>query len=95
MMIANNFNDFVDKVLEAERTTLNSPTGKELTENLLERKLAQNPHMTPEEWVQTKSDFMTFLFFVFVKEVPEAMQELGKHLWKELQNENGMTGTVG
>ena len=38
---------------------------------------------------------MTFLFFVFVKEVPEAMQELGKHLWKELQNENGMTGTVG
>ena len=49
MMIAENFNDFVDKVSEAERSALNSPAGQELTQKLLEMKLAQNPNMTPEE----------------------------------------------
>lgn len=88
MMLAENFNDFIDKVSEAERTALNSPAGQELTQKLLEMKLAQNPNMTPEEWVQTKSEFMTFMFAVFVHEVPEAMQELGKHVWNELQKEN-------
>ena len=78
-MLATNFNDFIEKVSEAERTTLNSPAGQELTQKLLEMKLAQNPNMTPEEWKQTKSDFMTFMFFIFVKETPEAMRaELNK-----------------
>ena len=44
--------------------------------------------MTPEEWAQTKSEFMTFMFTVFVKEVPEAMQELGHHVYNELRKEN-------
>ena len=88
MMLAENFNDFIDKVSEAERTALNSPAGQELTQKLLEMKLVQNPNMTPEEWAQTKSEFMTFMFAVFVHEVPEAMQELGKHVWNELQKEN-------
>ena len=84
MQIANNFNEFIDKVSEAERQVLNSPAGQELTQKLLEMKLKQNPNMTPEEWQDTKSQFMTFMFAVFVKEVPEAMQELGSHLWYEL-----------
>lgn len=88
MMLAENFNDFVGKVSEAERTALNSPAGQELTQKLLEMKLAQNPNMTPEEWAQTKSEFMTFMFAVFVSEVPEAMHELGFHLWNELQEAN-------
>ena len=75
MQIANNFNEFIDKVSEAERQVLNSPAGQELTQKLLEMKLKQNPNMTPEEWKDTKSQFMTFMFAVFVKEVPEAMQE--------------------
>lgn len=29
---------------------------------------------------------MTFLFFTFVKETPDAMKELGRHVWNELQN---------
>ena len=85
MMLAENFNDFVDKVSEAERSALNSPAGQELTQKLLEMKLAQTPHMTPEEWTQTKSEFMTFMFTVFVSEVPEAMQELGHHVYNELR----------
>lgn len=88
MMLANNFNDFVDKVTEAERKVLNTPAGQELTQKLLEMKLAQNPCLTPEEWQQTKSEFMTFLFAVFVRETPEAMQELGTHVWNELNKEN-------
>lgn len=84
MQIANNFNEFIDTVAEAERQVLNSPAGQELTQKLLEMKLKQNPNMTPEEWQDTKSQFMTFMFAVFVKEVPEAMQELGSHLWHEL-----------
>lgn len=84
MQIANNFNEFIDTVAEAERQVLNSPAGQELTQKLLEMKLKQNPNMTPEEWQDTKSQFMTFMFAVFVKEVPEAMQELGSHLWYEL-----------
>ena len=48
-------------------------------------KLAQNPNMTAEEWAQTKSEFMTFLFAMFVKETPEATKELGGHVWNALQ----------
>jgi len=84
MQIANSFNEFIDTVAEAERQVLNSPAGQELTQKLLEMKLKQNPNMTPEEWQDTKSQFMTFMFAMFVKEVPEAMQELGSHLYREL-----------
>ena len=48
-------------------------------------KVAQDPDMTPEEWQNTKSQFLTFLFAMFVKENPEAMKELGTHVWNELQ----------
>ena len=84
MQIANSFNEFIDTVAEAERQVLNSPAGQELTQKLLEMKLKQNPNMTPEEWQDTKSQFMTFMFAMFVKEDPEAMQELGSHLYREL-----------
>lgn len=47
-MIANNFNDFVEKVTEAERTALNTPEGQEITKKILEMKLAQDPNMTPD-----------------------------------------------
>ena len=85
MRIAENFDQFVERVSDAERIFLNSPDGQALTKQLLEMKLAQNPNMTAEEWAQTKSEFMTFLFAMFVKETPEAMKELGGHVWNALQ----------
>lgn len=88
MMIASNFNDFVEKVTEAERTALNTPMGQELTQRLLEMKLEQNPSLTPEEWQRTKSEFLTYLFAMFVREAPETMKELGTHVWNELNAEN-------
>lgn len=84
-MIAENFNDFITKILKAERTALNKPVGQEITQKLLEIKLEQNPNMTPEEWQQTKIDFMTFLFAMFIKENPNTMKELGSHVWNELR----------
>jgi len=85
MMIAGNFDEFVEKVTQAERKALNTPFGQEITEKLLAMKLAENPNMTQEEWQDTKSQFLTFLFAMFVKETPEAMAELAQHCWDELQ----------
>ena len=85
MKIAENFDQFVERVSEAERTVLNSPAGQALTEELLQMKLAQNPNMTAEEWAQTKSEFMVFLFSALLKEQPELMKELGGHVWNALQ----------
>lgn len=87
MMIANNFNEFVETTSEAIRTVLNSEIGQQITEELLKKKLKENPNMTAEEWKQTKSEFMTLLFTMFVKETPEAMKELGTHVYNELRNE--------
>lgn len=84
-MLAGNFNEFVEKVTEAERTVLNSPAGQEITKKLLEAKLQQNPNMTPEEWKETKAQFMTFIFAYIMKENPDAMRELGHHVYNELQ----------
>ena len=85
--IANNFNDFIEKISEAERTALNTPAGQELTKELLKMQLAQNPQLSPEEWAQTKSEFMTFIFCMFVKETPVAFRELSDHVWEELRKE--------
>lgn len=85
MMIAGSFDEFVEKITQAERKALNTPFGQEITENLLAMKLAENPNMTQEEWQDTKSQFLTFLFAMFVKETPEAMAELAQHCWDELQ----------
>lgn len=85
MMIAGSFDEFVEKITQAERKALNTPLGQEITERLLKMKLEENPDMTVEEWQDTKSQFLTFLFAMFVKETPRAMAELAQHTWDELQ----------
>ena len=87
MKIANSFNDFIDKVSQAESKVLNTQAGQKLTQELLKMKLAENPNMTTQEWQQTKSEIMTFMFYQFVKECPEAMSELGDHVYNELRKE--------
>lgn len=87
MAIAKDFDGFVEKTSAAIRVALNSPVGQEMTQKLLEMKLAQNPNMSPEEWKQVKSEFMTFIFCQFVQDCPGAMQELAGHVWEELRKE--------
>ena len=50
MMIAGSFDEFVEKITQAERKVLNTPFGQEITERLLKMKLEENPDMTAEEW---------------------------------------------
>lgn len=85
-MIANSFNEFVEKTEVAIREVMNSTeVGREISKNLLSEALKNNPNMTQEEWTQIKSQFMTFMFVNFVKENPEAMNELGAHVYNELR----------
>lgn len=82
--IAKNYDEFVDKVTTALMNTLNTETGQELTKQLLELKLTENPDLTPEQWRDTKAQFMTYLFCMFVMDCPEAKREIAEHVWNEL-----------
>lgn len=84
-MIARSFDEFVEKVTQAERNVLNTPLGQEVIKKLLAIKLLENPDMTQEEWQNVKNQFLTFLFAMFIKENPDAMEELARHCWDELQ----------
>ena len=85
MRVANNYNEFVEKVTEASRQALNkTELGQEITEKLLRVSLERNPEMTAEEWQEIKSKFLTLVFFETVKEKPELMKELGGHVYNEL-----------
>lgn len=86
-MIATNFDEFVNVVTEAERKALNSEVGQKMTEKLLQMKLAENPNMTEDEWKQTKSEFMTFIFAVMMNENKELMSELGTHVYNQLNKQ--------
>ena len=85
MNIANDFNEFITKVEEAERQALNNEFGQKMTEELLKMKLEANPNLTPEEWKQTKSEFMTFIFYQMLKASPDLMKEFGGHVYDELR----------
>lgn len=84
-MIADNFNDFVEKVTQAERNALNNTAyGQELSEKLLKETLKKYPDLTPEKWAEIKSEFLTFIFYEFIKNHPDAMKELATHTYNEL-----------
>lgn len=85
MMVANNLGEFVDKTGDAIITVLNTEIGQEITRTMRAEALKKNPNMTPEEWQQMKSQFVAFTFAMFVKENPEAMNELGTHVYNELR----------
>lgn len=87
-MIANNFDEFVEKVIKAETSALNSKEGQELTGYLLEAKLKENPNMTTEEWNKTKQEFMMFIFAKIMEESSELMKEMVKHTYNELRGGN-------
>lgn len=86
--IANNTTEFLDTVSSAIVKTMNTTEiGQELTGKLLNMKLAENPNMTKEEWDKIKQQFLVFMFHSFIKETPQAMQELGEHIYNELNAE--------
>ena len=88
MRIANNYNEFVEKVVGTLTEKLNTEQGQDVVKGLLSMKLKQNPNLTPEEWQTTKQEFLTFLFALFIKNVPETAGEMSEHVWNELQAQN-------
>ena len=86
-MIAKNFDEFVDKMTSAIQMALNTPTGQELIQDLLQLKLKENPRMSQKEWSKTKAQFMVYVFHWFTKNEPGVMQELAGHVWEALRNE--------
>lgn len=84
--IADNYTDFVNRILIACQTVLNeSDIGHELTENL--RADAIRDNISPEEWQQKKVDLLKFCFFFAVRELPRLQQEMAHHLYHELRKE--------
>ena len=86
--MAQNLNEFINTACTAVQSTLNSEVGQELVQKLLDKKLAENPNMTEDEWNKTKQEFMTFMFFTLVKENPEIMSEMAKLTYEELNKED-------
>lgn len=85
--IADNYTDFVNRVLDACQTVLNeSDIGQELVDNLLADAIRN--HITPEEWQQKKVGLLKFCFFFAVREIPRLKQEMAHHLYHELRKEN-------
>lgn len=84
--IANNYTDFVNRILDACQTVLNeSDIGHELIDNLRADAIRNN--ITPEEWQQKKVDLLKFCFFFAVREIPRLEQEMAHHLYHELKKE--------
>lgn len=83
--IANNSTEFINKAEAAIREVLNGKEGQQIVNTMLTEALKKNPNMTPEEWSQMKAQFMTFVFAMFVKGNPDAMRELGTHIYNELR----------
>jgi uncharacterized protein YneF (UPF0154 family) len=86
--MAKNLNEFINTACTAVQNTLNSEVGQGLVQKLLDKKLAENPNMTEDEWNKTKQEFMTFMFFKLVKENPEIMSEMAKLTYEELNEED-------
>lgn len=84
---AKNYEDFVEVISEAIRKALNTDIGQKITTELLEMKLKENPYLTKEEWNETKSEFMTWLFCQLCLENSEISSELAEHVWEKLQQE--------
>ena len=89
--IADNYSDFVNRILYACQVTLNeSDIGQELIDNLLADAIRNN--ITQEKWQQKKVALLKFCFFFAVRELPRLEQEMAHHLYHELRKENHTNG---
>lgn len=84
-MIANSTKEFYNNVGSGIIDALNTEAGQEITNKLLAEKLKENPSMTTEEWTRTKQELVAFIFCEYMKNTPQAMQELATHTYNELR----------
>ena len=79
-----NFNNFVNKIENAERIALNTEIGQEFTKKYLLDCLQKNPNMTAEQWKEKKSKLMTAIFIMFINENETARKEFAGHIYNEI-----------
>lgn len=75
MALANNYNEFVTKIVGTEMDALNSEEGQGYLKTLLEESLKKNPNLTQEEWSKMKQGFILYLFEQVVSKNPSLMNE--------------------
>ena len=66
----NNYEEFIQKVVEAETSALNSEKGQKILQKLYDEVMRENPNLTPEEWSATKKQFLVVIFKEILKENP-------------------------
>ena len=86
-MIAENYIGFIDIVSDSIITGLNDPIGQQITEELLQMKLAENPGLSVAEWERTKAELVMFLFVELMVTDEGLMDEFAHHMWKRLRKE--------
>lgn len=88
----NNYEDFIQKVISAETSALNSEKGQKILQKLYDEAKAQNPDITVEEWSEIKKQFMISVFREILKENPNFMSQfiglIKEEIAKETKDEN-------
>ena len=88
----NNYEDFIQKVITAETSALNSKKGQEILQRLYDEAKTQNPDITAEEWSEIKKQFMVSVFHEILKENPNFMSQfiglVKEEIAKEMKDEN-------
>jgi len=83
---ADNYDDFVDKMLRCIQSALNTEDGQAWIDPLLAEAIRTN--MSPEDWQKQKANLMVFLFCLVMHEIPMLNREMAHHLYNELRKEN-------
>ena len=88
----NNYEDFIQKVITAETSALNSEKGQEILQKLLNEVKNQNPNLTAAEWAEIKKQFMVSIFREILKENSNFMSQfvglVKKEIIKETKDED-------
>lgn len=88
----NNYEDFIQKVITAETSALNSEKGQKILQKLYDEAKTQNPDITAEEWSKIKKQFMVLIFHEILKENPNFMSQfiglVKEEIVKETKDEN-------
>ena len=86
-MLVKDMTAFNECAENAIQNIMNSPLGLEMTERLLQIKLAENPDITPEEWTEAKRGLALYLFMETLKNEPALMEEYAAHMYRTLRGE--------
>lgn len=86
-MLVKDMTAFNERAGNALLNIMNSSLGREMTERLLQIKLAENPGMTQEEWAEAKRGLALYLFMETLKNEPALMEEYAGHVYHALRRE--------